>query len=739
MKISNTVADSGISKLFDLTKYQLVVAVLVIFLALAYLLYSGYGDVKNTYNRTVETIVEQQQKQQLLTSMANVARDRSLILLKMLAEDDAFELDELNQEFAQQARNYISSRQKLISLQLNDVEKELLAKQDALASVNQKLQRKIADLFMQGEREQAKKLLFELAIPGQNRVLRQINLTIDEYNKKTLLFIDDVKKGFQYSSRNFLLLGGLLLFASIVVVGVIMTRVSRQDERKLKQALDDLAEQKHALDAHAIVSITDLDGNISYVNSRFCECSGYGQEELLGQNQRMLKSSQHDDAFFAEMYRVISAGEIWRGEICNTGKDGYDYWLETTIVPFMDEHGKPQSYITMCSDITVRKLTEKALRRTQKMEAVGELTGGIAHDFNNILGVVLGHLSLLERQLVADEKVTKRLATITKATQRAVDLTRQLLGFSRKQAETVEVTDINQKIDEMESLIGRSVTPQVEVTRELAEELWMTEIDSGDLQDALLNLIINARDAMESRGHLFLKTANITLDKQFCTINPGAVPGDYVLLQVGDSGRGIDVELQDRIFEPFFTTKPQGAGTGLGLAMVFGFVKRSGGYIKVCSELGSGTTFQLYLPRMVGMKKPAVTHNHEQSIPLVGGTETLLVVDDEEGLLELACESLQAQGYRVLTANNGRQALQILAQEPEISLLFSDIVMPGGVNGYELAEQATAKRPGLKVLLTSGYAVKAMADKGQVGFDATLLSKPYSQDEMVRWVREMLG
>lgn len=739
MKTLNIAASSNISKLFDLTKYQLVMAVLVIFLALAYLLYSGYADVKNTYNRTVETIIEQQLKQQLLTNMANVARDRSLLLLKMLAEDDVFELDELNQEFGRRARNYILSRQKLISLQLNEVEKELLAKQDVLASVNQKLQRRIADLFLQGEREQAKILLFEQAIPRQNQVLRQINLTIDEYNKKTLLFIDDVKKVFQHSSRNFLLLGGLLLIASLVVIGVIMTRVSRQDERNLKRALDDLAEQKHALDAHAIVSITDLEGNINYVNSRFCECSGYCQEELLGQNQRMLKSRQHDDDFFADMYRFISAGEIWRGEICNTNKEGNDYWLETTIVPFMDEQGKPQSYITMCSDITVRKLTEKALRRIQKMEAVGKLTGGIAHDFNNILGVVLGHLSLLERQSIDDEKITKRLAIITKATQRAVDLTRQLLGFSRKQAERLEVTDINQQIDEMESLIERSVTPQVEITRELAEGLWMTEIDPGDLQDALLNLIINARDAMSGRGHLFLKTANITLNETFCAVNPGAVPGDYVLLQVGDSGEGIDAELQDRIFEPFFTTKPQGKGTGLGLAMVFGFVKRSAGYVKVCSEPGSGATFMLYIPRAASIAKTTVTQDREQRMPLRGGAETLLLVDDEEALLALASESLQVQGYRVLTASNGREALQILAQEPDISLLFSDIVMPGGINGYELAEQATAQNAGLKVLLTSGYTEKMMTDKEHARFDATLLNKPYSQDEMVRWVREMLG
>ncbi len=259
-----------LTRLFDLSKHQLVVAVLIIFLALAYVLYNGYSNVKNTYNSTIETIVEQQQKLHLLTDMANVARDRSLILLKMLAEDDAFELDELNQEFSKKALSYIINRQKLVALQLNDVEADLLAKQDLLAGRNQKLQTRIAELFLDGEREVAKKLLFEQAIPGQDSVLRQINLTIEEYNKKTLLFIDEVKNGFQSSSRNFLLLGGLLLITGIVVIAVIMTRVSRKDERKLTQALSDLAEQKHALDEHAIVSITDLRGNINYANNRFC-------------------------------------------------------------------------------------------------------------------------------------------------------------------------------------------------------------------------------------------------------------------------------------------------------------------------------------------------------------------------------------------------------------------------------------------------------------------------------------
>ncbi len=459
----------------------------------------------------------------------------------------------------------------------------------------------------------------------------------------------------------------------------------------------------------------------------------------MGKHLSLLNSSQHDDDFYTEMYRAISAGEIWRGEICNRTKDDTDYWLESTIVPFTDADGEPQSYISMSTDITERKQTEEALRRTQKMEAIGELTGGIAHDFNNILGVVLGHLSLLERQLGADEKIAKRLSTINKATQRAIDLTKQLLGFSRKQAEKKVVTDINTEIGNMESLITRSVTPQVEIIHELADDLWKTEIDPGDFQDTLLNLILNARDAMDNRGRVLLKTANVTLGDLFCASNPGAVIGDYVQLEVSDCGQGIDAELLDRIFEPFFTTKPQGAGTGLGLSMVFGFVQRSEGYIKVKSQKGEGTTFLLYLPRSVEAEEPVSIRPVDKNSPLQRGTETLLVFDDESGLLELATESLQEQGYRVLTASDGRQALEILEQEPDISLLFSDIVMPGGINGYELAEKAAESYPDLKILFTSGYTEKAVTEKDQHRFDAALLRKPYSQDEMVRCVRDALG
>lgn len=414
----------------------------------------------------------------------------------------------------------------------------------------------------------------------------------------------------------------------------------------------------------------------------------------------------------------------------------------TLPVTSQDEIGDlAQAFNNMGKNLATMRAEEKrleqALRRTQKMDAIGQLTGGIAHDFNNILSIMLGNLDILQRLVSADDSALKRVETMRKAGQRAADLTKQLLIFSRDHAAETSVTDINQVIKEMGSLITRSVTPEVEVVNHFAIDLWNTEIDAGDFEDSLLNLIINARDSMVGHGHLTIETHNTTLDAAYCEQHPGISPGEYVGLSVSDDGKGIPYDQQERIFEPFYTTKDKGKGTGLGLAMVFGFVKRSGGYIECCSEEGAGTTFRLYLPRAKGEAQQN-KQNGEQAKTLPRGTETILVVDDENDLADLARESLEAQGYRVLTASNGMQALKLLAEEPVIDLLFSDIVMPGGINGYELAKQARTIQPKIKVQLTSGYTANVTEQNIDKTFDTKLLAKPYTQADMVHRVRAIL-
>jgi len=417
-------------------------------------------------------------------------------------------------------------------------------------------------------------------------------------------------------------------------------------------------------------------------------------------------------------------------------KDDKVKYVNERCETYYDDNGNATRSVGTVIDITDRKLAEQTLRRSQKMDAVGQMAGGIAHDFNNILGIILGNLHLLEKQLDHDVKAQKRIDDIKHSAQRAANLTRQLLGFSRRQATREKATSINLLIAGMSSLITQSLTPQVEVEQQFAKGLWKTSIDPGDFEEALLNLVLNARDAMNGRGQLTIETCNTVLDNAYCTQNPGARPGEYVQLTVSDNGQGITSELQDRIFEPFFTTKEQGNGTGLGLAMVFGFVKRSGGYIELYSEPGIGTTFRVYLPRLGQEQKDDA--NTRQSEALPQGNEFLLIVDDVTSLAEIAEESLQSLGYQVLTANNGKQALEQLANNPGIDLLFSDVVMPGGINGFELAEQAKANYPKLKILLTSGYSEKVITRNGQARFETNLLNKPYTQNELAQRVRSLL-
>ncbi len=415
--------------------------------------------------------------------------------------------------------------------------------------------------------------------------------------------------------------------------------------------------------------------------------------------------------------------------------DGTEKWVYTAAEPKLDEYGKTKHVVGITQDITERKLADRMLRRTQKMDAIGQLTGGIAHDFNNLLGIIIGNLGLMKHQKLADSKANKHIETANKAALRAATLTKQLLGFSRRQAQNTEHTNINNIVRAMDSLISRSVTPQIEVECHLSDDLWLTNIDPGDFEDALLNLAINARDAMPNGGNLIIETTNQVLDQVYADMNPTVVAGEYVEMSISDNGTGMTAEVQENIFNPFFTTKPQGKGTGLGMSMVFGFISRSKGHIKIYSEIDIGTTIHLYLPREVEKNEqlPLVKKKDERDVP--HGQETILVVDDEEDLLELAQDYLTELGYRIITAKNGAQALEQLAKVKGIDLLFSDVVMPGGMNGYELAEQAVVKNPNLKVLLTSGYTSATLAKNGQARFNKTLLGKPYQVKELAKQVR----
>jgi len=518
--------------------------------------------------------------------------------------------------------------------------------------------------------------------------------------------------------------------------GKITARDSQNRPLRFVGTHSDISEQKqieHALRQserkYRTLFEKSADAILIIEESRFVDCNpaavkmlGYkNKKELLDAHPSQLSPELQEDGKYSfekanEMMAIAVKKGSHRFEWNHKRANGETIPVEVLLTSV--SVGGRDFLHTVWRDISERKQTEEALRRTQKLEAVGQLTGGIAHDFNNILGIILGNLSLLEGYIDADEKTAKRIDTIKHTAQRAANLTKQLLSFSRIEAASVEVTNINHIIDKMHGLLAQSLTPQIEIKHSLSDALWHTEIDPGDFEDVLLNLALNARDAMGGKGKLVIETRNANLDEKFCSLNPGTVAGDYVELAVSDNGEGIDRECQEKIFDPFFTTKEQGKGTGLGLAMVFGFVKRSAGNIKVYSEPGIGTTFRLYLPRANSDEKQAEQKSTPTEV-LPVGEETILIVDDEPALLELVEELLQSLGYRILSASNGEQALEVLAREPDINMMFSDVVMPG-MNGYELAEKAVAMHAGLKVLLTSGYT-------------------EYSQKDLAKYVRELLG
>ncbi len=530
-----------------------------------------------------------------------------------------------------------------------------------------------------------------------------------------------------------------MLASAINTMQARLIAKTRENE-KTKEALLDSEKLYRSLVENINIGITLVDQDHNIIMSNSAQGKMFCQDKALFTGKNCFKAFAGRDEICDDCPGLTAMQEGYARETTarwQNHDDGSFFFVKIRAFPIQDEHGFNKGFIEVVEDITEQRQTEEALRRSQKMDAIGQMAGGIAHDFNNILGIIIGNLSLLKRMVINDDKALKRIDTANKAAQRAADLTKQLLGFSRQQSEQAKPTDINRVIRDMDSLLIRSVTPEVEVELQLKNNLWLTDIDSADFEDAVLNLTLNARDAMPMGGKLTVETSNKILDAAYAKMNPAVTPGEYVEFSLNDTGIGMTADEQEHVFEPFFSTKPRGKGTGLGLSMVFGFIQRSKGHIKIYSEVGIGTTFRCYLPRSTNI------HEEQRGFTIVEsqlpeGQETVLVVDDEEALLSLAQEYLTMRGYTVFTASTGKQALQIIEKQPEIDLLFSDIVMPGGINGYELAEQAVILNPQLKVLLTSGYSSKTLSRNGQARFKENLLRKPYNHEEIATKVRFVL-
>jgi signal transduction histidine kinase/DNA-binding response OmpR family regulator len=387
-------------------------------------------------------------------------------------------------------------------------------------------------------------------------------------------------------------------------------------------------------------------------------------------------------------------------------------------------------------DVTARIRSEATLRQSQKMEAIGHLTGGVAHDFNNLLQIVSANLDLVIADVRGNPRASERLQNAVAAVHRGSRLTGQLLAFARRQTLAPRSTNIGRLVQDMTDMVRRTLGERIHVESIVAGGLWNTLIDPSQIENAVLNLAINARDAMAEGGSLTIEVANAFLDDAYAAAHDEVAPGQYVMLAVSDTGAGIAPENVSRVFEPFFTTKPEGQGTGLGLSQVYGFVKQSGGHIKIYSEVGQGTTVKLYLPRT---RAPEEGLGPIATSPVEGGTETILVVEDDEGVRAAVIDMLTELGYGVLKAGNAEQALTILSSGATIDVLFTDVVMPGPIKTPELARRAQELHPNIRVLYTSGYTQNAIVHNGRLDDGVQLLSKPYRRDELARKLRALLG
>ena len=488
------------------------------------------------------------------------------------------------------------------------------------------------------------------------------------------------------------------------------------------------------------ILITDVRGEILYVNPAFERVSGYSRAEAVGKNPRLLKSGKHDPAFYRKLWETITTGDVWQGRITNQRKDGSFFEEDATISPVRDAGNRIVNFVAVKRDVTHETQLESQLRQAQKMEAIGQLAGGVAHDFNNLLLVMRGNAELL--MLDADqlpEPFKEGLKQITSAAERAASLTRQLLAFSRKQIMQPQLVVLNDVIANLTKMLKRIIGEHIDLQCHYGAELPFVQADPGMLEQVLVNLVINARDAMPQGGQLHVATEKINIGDIYLRVNPEARPGQFVCLTVRDNGSGIPPEHLPRIFEPFFTTKQPGKGTGLGLATAYGIVKQHRGWIEVFSQVDTGTTFRIFLPAVAAPAANPAPKAPEQ--PVRGGSETVLLVEDEQAVRMITRRMLESAGYSVHEASSAREALEKWTQRlDQVALLLTDIVMPEGITGRDLADKFRIRKPGLKVIFMSGYSAD-VAGKDTEFFRRTkthFLQKPCSSRLLLETVRRSL-
>jgi len=500
----------------------------------------------------------------------------------------------------------------------------------------------------------------------------------------------------------------------------------RQSERRFHELFEN---------AKDILFTLDLEGNVTSLNKSAEEVMGWSRSEALQLNIKSLVASEHLNLCSQMMQRILNEEPLQHFEINMLRKDGRKVLLQASA-RLIYSNGERHAIQGIARDVTERRQLENMVQQSQKLEAIGRLSGGLAHDFNNLFCVISGHTELLTEQMEPAQPALRNLAQIKKAVDSAASLTRQLLAFSRKQVFHPRVLDLNAEVVETRKMLGRLVGEQIEFFTSLQPALGSVRVDPVQLEQVLVNLVLNARDAMSQGGKLTIETKNVDLEEGARSKRSIVPAGKYVVLSVTDNGCGMDEEAQSRIFEPFFTTKELGKGSGLGLATVYGIVKQSGGFIWVYSELGQGTTIRVYLPRVDS--SPALHSLGNPHTEVRQGSETVLLVENADSLRNLAKELLKASGYAVLDADSGREALRIASSfSGPIHLLLTDVIMPG-MGGKQLAQQFTSLRPATRVLYMSGYSNDGIVQSGILESGALLLEKPFTREILLRKVRQVL-
>jgi PAS domain S-box-containing protein len=544
---------------------------------------------------------------------------------------------------------------------------------------------------------------------------------------------------------------------------IVSRRQAEQELQQLNQTLEHRAEQR-AVQLTAsltrledterrfrllVESVTDyaiymLDpqGHVINWNTGAERIKGYGRDEIIGNHFSMFYTADERlKEMPAKALTIAATSGKYEAEGWRVRKDGSTFWAGVVINAIKSPENQLLGFAKITRDLTERRAADERARQAQKMEGIGQLTGGVAHDFNNLLTIIIGNLETLQRNLDAVplpvERLKRSVDNAMRGSRRAESLTQQLLAFSRQTPLAPRPIDISRLVGGLSELLRRTLGEQVTVETVLAGGLWRASVDPNQLEVAIINLAVNARDAMPSGGKLTLETANVYLDESYAASQVEVIPGQYVMIAVTDSGSGMTPEVMSKAFDPFFTTKDVGHGTGLGLSQVYGFAKQSGGHVKIYSEVDEGTTVKIYFPRV----HAAISRDESEEVPLVArgsANETILVVEDDTDVRSYGCDTLRELGYNVLEAKDGHAGLNLLDSHPHIKILFTDVGLPGGMNGRQLADEARRRRPQLRVLFTTGYARNAIVHDGRLDPGVDLITKPYSQAALSTKLRDML-